>query len=79
MYQSTTMNKTLIYEDTPVSKKKIALTVSAVVFLLCLAAVFFVNPKIFLVGLAGFCVLAALTYHAAFLTALFRPAPKAQN
>jgi len=81
MYQTTTMNKTLICEDIPITiksdaQKKIARTLVIVLCLLGLATTVFNYPKILLIGLAGFCVLGAIVFHATFLIALLRPRPK---
>jgi hypothetical protein len=81
MYQTTTMNKTLICEDIPITvkseaQKKIARTLVIVLCLLSLTTAVFTYPKILLIGLAGFCVLGAIVFHATFLIALLRPRPK---
>ena len=81
MYQTTTINKTLICEDTPITiksdaQKKIARTLVIVFCLLGLASTVFIYPKILLIGLAGFCVLGAIVFHATFLIAMLRTRPK---
>ena len=79
MYQTTTMNQTLIIKDVSTTKKseaKIACTLVIVLCLLGLTAAVFTNPMILLIGLAGFCVLAAIVFHATFLIAMLRPSPK---
>ena len=79
MYQTATMNKTLIIKDVSTTKKseaKIACTLVIVLCLLGLTAAVFTNPMILLIGLAGFCVLAAIVFHATFLIAMLRPSPK---
>jgi Na+/proline symporter len=81
MYQTTTMNKNLITEYAPITikseaKKKIARTFVAVLCLLGLAAAFFTSPIVILMGLAGFCVLAAMAFHVTFLIAMLQPRPK---
>ena len=80
MYQTTTMNKTLIFEDVPTTikskvKKKIARTLVIVLCLPGLTAAVFTYPMILLIGLAGFCVL-VIVFHATFLIAMLRPRPK---
>ena len=81
MYQTTTMNKTLIIKDVSTTKKsgakkKIACPLVIVLCLLGLTVAVFTNPMILLIGLAGFCVLAAIVFHATFLIAMLRPRPK---
>ena len=81
MYQTATMNKTLIIKDVSTTKKseakkKIACTLVIVLCLLGLTVAVFTNPMILLIGLAGFCVLAAIVFHATFLIAMLRPSPK---
>ena len=79
MYQTTTMNQTLIIKDVSTTKKseaKIACTLVIVLCLLGLTAAVFTNPMILLIGLAGFCVLAAIVFHAIFFIAMLRPSPK---
>ena len=81
MYQTTTMNKTLICEDIPITikseaQKKIARTLVIVLCLLSLTTAVFTYPMTLLIGLAGFCVLGAIVFHATFLIAMLRPRPK---
>ena len=81
MYQTTTMNKTLIFEDVPTTikskvKEKIARTLVIVLCLLGLTAAVFTYPMILLICLAGFCVLATIVFHATFLIAMLWPRPK---
>ena len=81
MYQTTTMNKTLICENIPITiksaaQKKIARTLVIVLCLLSLTTAVFTYPKILLIGLAGFCVLGAIVFHATFLIAMLWPRPK---
>ena len=79
MHQTTTMNQTLIIKDVSTTKKseaKIACSLVIVLCLLGLTAAVFTNPMILLIGLAGFCVLAAIVFHATFLIAMLRPSPK---
>jgi hypothetical protein len=81
MYQTTTMEETLIFEDVPTTikseaKKKTYRTLVMVLCLLGLTAAVFTYPKILLIGLAGFCVLATIVFHATFLIAMLRPRPK---
>ena len=81
MYQTTTMNENLIFENAPTTikieaKKKIARTLVIVLCLIGLAAAVFTYPKILLIGLAGFCVLAATALNVGFLVAMLWPRPK---
>ncbi len=81
MSQTTTMNKTLIFKDVPTTikseaKKKIARTLVIVLCLLGLNAAVFNYPRILLIGLAGFCVLATIVFHATFLISMLWPRPK---
>jgi len=81
MYQTTTMNENLIFENAPTTikseaKKKIARTLVTVLCLMGLAAAVFTYPKILLIGLAGFCVLAATALNVGFLIAMLWPTKK---
>jgi hypothetical protein len=81
MYQTTTMDKTLIYEDIPTTikseaKNNITRLLVIALCLLGLATAVFIYPMALLISLAGLCVLAAIVFHAAFLIAMLRPRPK---
>ena len=81
MYQTTTMDKIVIYEDIPTTikseaKNNIARSLVIVLCLLGLATAVFTYPMALLIGLAGLCVLAAIVFHATFLIAMLRPRPK---
>ena len=80
MYQTTTMDKTVICEDIPntiksEAKNNIARSLVIVLCLLGLAIAVFTYPMALLIGLAGLCVLAAIVFHATFLIAMLRPRP----